>query len=51
MGKPENQGGFTLFFGGVLSPGWACLATTGVKQRPNPPDERKEGVANVCYIL
>ena len=44
----ENQraGRLTLFFGGLLSPGGACLATTGAKRRPNPPDERKEGVAN-----
>ena len=49
----ENQraGRLTLSFGGVLSPGGACLATTGAKRRLNPPDERKEGVADVCYIL
>ena len=44
----ENQraGRLTLPFGGLLSPGGACLATTGAKRRPNPPDERKEGDAN-----
>ena len=49
----ENQraGRLTLPFGGLLSPGGACLATTGAKRRLNPPDERKEGVANVCYIF
>ena len=49
----ENQraGRLTLPFGGLLSPGGACLATTGAKRRLNPPDEKKEGVADVCYIL
>ena len=49
----ENQraGRLTLFFGGLLSPGRACLATTGAKRRLHPPDERKEGVADVCYIF
>ena len=42
----QRAGRLTLFFGGLLSPGGACLATTGAKRRPNPPDERKEGVAN-----
>ena len=44
----ENQraGRLTLPFGGLLSPGGACLATTGAKRRFNPPDERKEGVAD-----
>ena len=47
----QRAGRLTLFFGGALSPGGACLATTGAKRRTNSPDERKEGVVNVCYIL
>ena len=45
----QRAGRLTLFFGGLLSPGGACLATTGAKRRPNPPDERKEGDAMVTY--
>ena len=36
----QRAGRLTLFFGGLLSPGGACLATTGAKRRSNPPDER-----------
>ena len=30
----QRAGRLTLFFGGLLSPGGACLATTGAKRRP-----------------
>ena len=40
----------TLLFGGLLSPGGACLATTGAKHRPNPPDtERRAMLMYVTY--
>ena len=48
--KTREPGGLPSFFGGVC-PGGAYLATTGAKHSLNPPDERKEGVANVCYIF
>ena len=51
MGKSKEPGGYPSVSEGGLSPGEAWLATTGAKHRPNPPDERKEGVADVCYIL
>ncbi len=39
----------TLLFGGLLSPGGACLATTGAKRRPNPPDTERR--AMLMYVI
>ena len=49
-GKPESQAAYPLLWRDAkLRLG--LLAATGAKCKTNPPDERKEGVANVCYIF
>ena len=44
----QRAGRLTLFFGGLLSPGGACLATTGAKRRPTL--QTKERRALPMYV-
>jgi hypothetical protein len=50
-GKTREPGGLPSVIGGLLDFSKACLSKTGTRHKSNPPDERKEGIANVCYIL
>ena len=51
MGKTREPGGLPSVIGGLLDFSKACLSKTGTRHKSNPPDEKKEGIANVCYIL
>ena len=51
MEKTREPGGLPSVIGGLLDFSKACLSKTGTRHKSNPPDERKEGIANVCYIL
>ena len=46
--EKQRAGWLTLPFGGLLSPGGACLATTGAKRRPTL--QTKERRALPMYV-
>ena len=45
----QRAGRLTLFFGGVLSPSGACLATTGAKRRPTLQTKERRALPMVTY--
>ena len=51
MGKTREPGGLPSVIGGLLDFSKACLSKTGTRHKSNPPDERKEGIANVYSDL
>ena len=50
-GKTREPGGLPSFLGGVLSPGGGLFSNDRSEAQTYPPLRRKEGDANVCYIL
>ena len=46
MGKTREPGGLPSVIGGLLDFSKTCLSKTGTRHKSNPPEERKEGIAN-----